>query len=70
MVTLKDVRVGSIVMLRGNFGTAPAIRAVIDNVEDNIKNGVPGVDYHPASQPASGSCSWAYLDQVDSVVQY
>jgi len=33
MVKLKDVRVGSIVMVRGNFGTGAAVRAVVAGVE-------------------------------------
>lgn len=68
MITLKQVREGSIVYLRGDFGTGPLIRAIVTNVEQDIKNGLPGVDYYPESDPSDGR--WAYLDQVQSVQQY
>jgi len=65
MVKLKDVRVGSIVMVRGNFGTGFAVRAVVAGVEADIKNGRPGIDYTAVGAKTS---NWAYLDQVDRVI--
>jgi len=45
MVKLKDLRVGSVVMVRGNFGSGRAVRAVVESVEAAIKNGRLGIDY-------------------------
>jgi hypothetical protein len=60
-VKLSDIREGSVVMVRGNFGQGFPQRVVVEAVEDNIKNGRPGIDYDG---------SWAYLDQVVKVVKY
>lgn len=61
MVKLEDIREGSIVMVRPNFGTAPAIKVVVEDVEEDIKNGRPGFCYQE---------SWAYLDQIQRVITY
>ena len=65
MIKLSDIKVGDIVQLRPNFGTGRPIEAKVDGVHLNIKNGMPGIDYHQVE----GSFSWAYLDQVDKVVR-
>ena len=70
MVKLADIREGSIVVVRGGFGNDPPVRAVVECVEADIKNGRPGIDYRLERAPKTGSGSWAYLDQVDRVVQY
>jgi len=57
MIKLKDIREGSVVIVRGAFGSGPEERV---KVED-IKNGRPGIDYEG---------SWAYLTQVQRVVTY
>lgn len=67
MVKLKDLREGSIVMVRGGFGSEPAVKARVEAVERDIKNGMPGIDYTVMS---NGDGHWAYLDQVDRVVTY
>lgn len=60
-VNLSQIREGSRVIVRDNFGMgAPREVTVIDVYED-IKNGRPGIDYDE---------SWAYLTQVDRVVKY
>ena len=61
MVQIEDIRVGSVVIVRGNFGAGFPQQVVVEEVEDNIKNGHPGIDYNG---------SWAYLSQVDRVVKY
>ena len=61
MVTLKDIREGSIVIVRGDFGSGRPQQVVVEAVEEDIKNGRPGIDYEG---------SWAYLTQVDRVVTY
>lgn len=61
MVQLKDIREGSVVIVRGAFGTGPEERVRVEEVHSDIKNGRPGIDYEG---------SWAYLTQVQRVVQY
>ena len=61
MVTIEDIREGSVVIVRGAFGTGRPQEVVVEAVEADIKNGRPGIDYDG---------SWAYLTQVDCVVQY
>ena len=61
MVKLEDIREGSIVMVRPDFGTAPAIKVVVEDVEEDVKNGRPGITYKDR---------WAYLHQVDRVITY
>jgi hypothetical protein len=61
MVTLKDIREGSVVVVRGNFGTGPEERVIVQEVEEDVKNGRPGICYED---------SWAYLSQVMRVVTY
>ena len=60
-VKLSEVRVGSVVIVRSDFGAGPASKVVVSEVEDDIKNGQPGICYDN---------SWAYLTQVDRVVKY
>ena len=61
MVTLNQIRVGSVVVVRGDFGTGKPQQVVVETVDEDIKNGRPGIDY---------ADSWAYLTQVDRVVKY
>jgi hypothetical protein len=61
MVTLKDIREGSVVIVRGNFGNGPEERVLVEEVHSDVKNGRPGIDYEG---------SWAYLTQVIRVVTY
>ena len=61
MIKLEDIREGSVVIVRGNFGSGTPQRVVVEAVEEDIKNGRPGIDYEG---------SWAYLTQVDRVVTY
>jgi hypothetical protein len=61
MVELKDIREGSVVVVRGDFGQGRPREVVVEAVEADIKNGRPGIDY---------DSSWAYLTQVDRVVSY
>lgn len=67
MIKLKDIREGSVVVVRGGFGQDRPVRARVDNVEQDIKNGLPGIDYTVVD---TGDELWAYLSQVDSVVTY
>lgn len=67
MIKLKDLREGSIVYVRTNFGTGPAVRATVVEVCEDVKNGRPGIDYEIEGQDHG---SWAYLDQVQAVYKY
>jgi hypothetical protein len=61
MVRLEDIREGSVVIVRGSFGTGPEERVKVEEVHEDVKNGRPGIDY---------AGSWAYLTQVQRVVLY
>ena len=61
MVKLNDIREGSVVIVRGAFGSGPEERVKVEEVHEDVKNGRPGIDYEG---------SWAYLSQVQRVVQY
>jgi alpha-D-ribose 1-methylphosphonate 5-triphosphate synthase subunit PhnL len=60
-VRVSDIRAGSVVIVKGNFGLGMSQIVSVDYVEDNIKNGKPGITY---------GRSWAYLDQVVQVLKY
>jgi len=60
-VMLSDIRVGSVVRVRDNFGMGSPKTVTVTGVDEDIKNGRPGIDYDD---------SWAYLTQVDRVVSY
>jgi hypothetical protein len=60
-IKLSDLREGSVVIVRGAFGTGPAERVTVEEVHSDVKNGRPGIDY---------AGSWAYLTQVERVVKY
>ena len=61
MIALKDIRQGSRVVVRDNFGMGQPREVTVACVEDDIKNGRPGFDY---------GNNWAYLTQVDRVVKF
>jgi len=61
MVTLKDIREGSVVVVRGDFGSGRPQTVTVEEVDSDIKNGLPGIGY---------ADSWAYLTQVVRVVTY
>ena len=61
MVTLKDIREGSVVEVRPGFGAFPPVTVTVEEVEADIKNGRPGICYGE---------NWAYLSQVDRVVVF
>jgi hypothetical protein len=60
-VQLEDIRKGSIVIVRGNFGSGLEERVKVEDVHSDVKNGMPGIDYEG---------HWAYLSQVQRVVSY
>ena len=66
MVTLEDVRAGSVVRIRSGFGTEAPEVVTLENVEADIKNGRAGCDY----TDRKGEGRWAYLSQIDKVITY
>jgi len=60
-IRVSDIRTGSVVVVRGDFGLGMSQIVSVDYLEDNIKNGKPGITY---------GRSWAYLDQVVQVLKY
>jgi len=66
-ITLKQVRAGSVVIVRGSFGNGRPVQATVVEVERDIKNGYPGIDYEVHGEEDG---SWAYLTQIDRVVKY
>ena len=70
MIALNDIRKSSIVILRTNFGQGIAVRAIVDEVEEDVKNGQPGLCYTICNAAAWDDGGWAYLTQVDRVVKY
>ena len=60
-VRVSDIRAGSVVIVKGNFGLGMSQIVSVDYVEDNIKNSKPGITY---------GRNWAYLDQVVQVLKY
>jgi hypothetical protein len=66
MIKLKELREGSVVYVRGAFGTGPSQKATVTAVEEDIKNGRPGIDY----TTEDGDDHWAYLDQVQAVYKF
>ena len=60
-VKLKELREGSVVIVRDNFGMGKPRQVIVKETDSDIKNGYPGICY---------AGSWAYLSQVDRVVKY
>ena len=65
-VAIKDVRAGSVVVIKSGFGSEPAETVTLDNVDSDIKNGRAGCDY----VDSKGDGRWAYLSQIVRVVKY
>jgi len=66
MISLKQLREGSVVYVRGAFGTGPSVKATVTEVCEDVKNGRPGIDY----VTEDGDDHWAYLDQVQAVYKF
>lgn len=64
-ITLNEINVGDIVRVRTDFGMGPVIRAIVEDICDDVKNGRPGIDY----KTMDGEGYWCYLDQVVSIVR-
>lgn len=66
MIKLKDIRVGSKVVVRGGFGSEAPRTVVVEGLDPDIKNGIAGIDY---TDPVQGG-RWCYISQIDRVVEY
>lgn len=65
--TLDDIREGSIVMVAKDFGSGKVVKAEVEEVCEDIKNGRPGFDYVILSTKEQ---KWAYLSQLVKVLEY
>lgn len=61
MIKIENIRAGSVVRLRPDFGTGTPVKVAVIEVEEDIKNGRAGIVYDGR---------WAYLSQVDAVISY
>lgn len=66
-IQIDQLREGSTVVVRGGFGAEVPKRVRVSEVEEDIKNGRPGICY---VDPDTGNERWAYLYQVDRVVEF
>ena len=67
-ITFSDIRKGSQIMVRGGFGNDVPRPATVQGLIPNIKkHGQGGIDYFFTP---SGQVYWAYLDQIDEVLEY
>jgi hypothetical protein len=62
----KQIKEGSVVYIRTNFGSGPTVKGTVVAVEEEIKNGQPGIDYNDSE----GGSWWAYKDQIAGVYRY
>lgn len=67
MITLENIRQGSKVIVRPDFGMGTPIEVTVAELIPSIKNGQDGFDYR--TKGATGF-NWAYLNQIDKVVKY
>lgn len=65
-ITTDSIKSGDTVEVRTNFGRGPVVEGTVLEVEENIKNGFPGLSYK-VKGGSEHDCSWCYLDQVVTV---
>jgi hypothetical protein len=65
MITINQIRIGSVVRVRPDFGMSEPVEVTVMEAEEDIKNGRPGIVYKTPHYDR-----WAYLSQVDAVVTY
>lgn len=66
MIDFNNLKEGSLVVVRGDFGTGGLATVTIKDLENDGKNGRAIIDYINED----GDRYWAYLDQIKSVVKY
>jgi len=57
-----ELKVGDMVRVMSNFGNGPMVIGKVEEVERDIKNGFPGIDYRVVGEHTHGN--WAYMTQV------
>lgn len=65
-ISIKDIRIGSKVLVRPCFGMGTPVEVIVTELHDNVKNNTNGISYLDEVSDSH----WAYLDQVDSVITY
>ncbi len=65
-VDVKRLSPGSVVVVRSGFGSSAPETVTLEGVEFDGKNGRATIDY----TDKDGDGRWAYIDQIDRVVQY
>lgn len=63
---LEDISVGDVVEVMDAWGTGPLLVGTVVEIEEDIKNGEPGISY----DLHDGHSKWAYLYQVKKVVKF
>lgn len=56
-----DLKAGDKVRLMANFGNGPMVVGIVEEVERDVKNGLPGISY---KQIGSKTGNWAYMHQI------
>jgi hypothetical protein len=64
-ISIHDLRVGSVVKVRPNFGMSHPVQGTVVSFGTNGNRDV--IDYRTAS---STTTSWAYMHQIDEVVEF
>ena len=62
----EQIKEGTVVFVRTNFGSGPTIKGTVTSKENDVKNGLPGIDYNDEE----GTGWWAYADQIAGVYKY
>jgi hypothetical protein len=70
MIALAQLKAGSVVKVRSEFGHGPVVTGVVSEVFEEIKNGKPGITYESTglNEQDRPCWHWAYLDQVLEVL--
>lgn len=66
MILLHQLSEGDTIKVRSGFGNGPIHVGTVLGVCEDIKNGLPGVDYSMEGD-TNGFSHWCYLDQVLAV---
>jgi hypothetical protein len=66
MLTVNDIQVGSVIIVRGDFGKGAAVRATVTELDVDVDTNVVSFSYISLGEPEK----WAYLHQIDSVEKY
>jgi hypothetical protein len=64
-ISIKDLKIGSTIMVRPDFGMSNSVKATVTDIEKNGKNGRDTIGY----ETSPGNDRWAYMDQVVRVVK-